>query len=202
MPLMRLQDFSSIWLLLSRERDNTVVTLTVLFYIFVLLFAIIGAMRGWAKEILVTFSVILSLFLITVLETYVGIVKNTIVKAGGTPLFWMEATILILLVFFGYQTPNIRGIAGARFARERLQDVLLGFLLGAFNGYLVVGSLWWFMDNAGYPYPNIVMPPVAGTPMGDAALRMLNYMPPEWLVIPWIYFAVGLAFLFVIIVFI
>jgi hypothetical protein len=176
-----------------------VVSLTVIFWIFVFLFAIIGALRGWAKELLVTFSVVLSIFIITVLETYVGVVKN-MVKTGGTPLFWFETVILLLMSFFGYQTPNIRAIAGARFARERLQDILLGFLLGAFNGYLMVGTLWFFLAQAKYPF-NLVTPPIPGTPLGDAALRILQYVAPQWLVIPWIYFAVMVAFIFVLIVF-
>ena len=178
------------------------VTLNVVFWMFIVLFAVIGAMRGWAKELMVTFSIFLALFLIVVLETYVGIIRNTIVAQGGRPLFWLRATIILLLVFFGYQTPNLRAIAGARFARERLQDTLLGFILGAVNGYLTVGTLWFYLDAANYPFPDIISPPLGGTPMGEAAFRLLNIMPPSWLTIPWIYFAVGLGFLFVLIVFV
>lgn len=177
------------------------VSLTVLFWMFIILFAVIGAMRGWAKETLVTFSIILSLFIITVLETYVGIVRNTIVATGGKPLFWFRAIIVLMLVFFGYQTPNIRALAGARFARERLQDTLLGFLIGAFNGYMIVGTLWWVLNAAAYPF-DVITPPLPGDRYYDEAVRLLGMLPPEWLTIPWIYFAVGVAFLFVIIVFI
>lgn len=172
------------------------VGLNVIFWMYVILFALIGGMRGWAKELMVTFSLVLSLFVINVLETYVGFVKNSLVAEGGTQLFWMRVAILMLLVFFGYQSPNIPAIAGARFARERLQDTLLGFIIGALNGYLVVGTLWWFLDAAGYPYPEIVSSPP------EAIRQIVEVLPPEWLVIPWIYFAVGVAFLFVIIVFI
>jgi hypothetical protein len=175
-------------------------SLTVVFYMYLLLFAIIGSMRGWAKEILVTFAVVLALFIITVLETYVSVVKR-VAGAGGQPLFWLEITTIILLVFFGYQTPNIRAIAGARFARERLQDVLLGFMIGGFNGYLTVGSIWWYLNQAGYPFP-IIQAPKPGDPYFEAAARLITILPPEWLTIPWIYFAVGVAFLFVIVVFI
>lgn len=175
-------------------------SLTVVFYMYLLLFAIIGSMRGWAKEILVTFAIILALFIIIVLETYVGVVKR-IADVGGQPLFWLEITTIVLLVFFGYQTPNIRAIAGARFARERLQDVLLGFMIGGFNGFLTVGSIWWYLDQAKYPFP-IIQAPQPGDPYYEAALRLIAILPPEWLTIPWIYFAVGVAFLFVIVVFI
>ena len=178
------------------------VSLTVIFWMYVILFAIIGAMRGWVKELMVTFSVVLGLFLIIVLETYVGVVRDTLFSSGGKTLFWFRSTIIILLVFFGYQTPNIRALAGARFARERLQDTLLGFMIGALNGYLTVGTIWWYLNAAGYPYPDIIAPPQPNTQMGEAAMRILAWLPPDWLTIPWIYFAVGLAFLFVIIVFI
>ena len=177
------------------------VSLYVLFWMFIVLFAIIGAMRGWAKELMVTFSVVLGLFVVTVLETYVGIVRNSIAAAGGVSQFWMRMTIIVMLVFFGYQTPNIKALQGARFAREHLQDTLLGFLLGAFNGYLVVGSLWWFLHKAGYPF-EAILPLQPGFPQYEAALRVIELLPPEWLTIPWIYFAVGVAFLFIIIVFI
>jgi hypothetical protein len=178
------------------------VSLTVIFWMYVILFAVIGAMRGWAKELIVTFSVVLSLFIITVLENFVPMIMRTIAAAGPGMQFWVHATIIILLVFFGYQTPNIRAVAGARFARERLQDTLLGFMLGALNGYLAVGSIWWFMHNAGYPFPNIVFPPAPNTPMWTSIERMISLMPPDWLVPPYIYFAVMVAFLFVIVVFI
>jgi uncharacterized membrane protein required for colicin V production len=175
------------------------VTLNFFFFFLILLFGIIGAMRGWAKELLVTFSVILSIFIINVLERYVPAVYQTI-AGQGTTQFWLRALIVILLVFFGYQTPNIGRLAGTRFVREKFQDSLLGFFLGAFNGYLIAGTLWLFLHNAGYPFPYITAP-VPGTPPGDAALRILAWLPPRWLGPPVVYFAIAIAFLFVIIVF-
>jgi hypothetical protein len=178
------------------------VSLTFFFYCFVVLLASVGAMRGWAKEMLVTFSAILSLFIITVLERYVPIVRDSFAIQGSVAQFWMRFFILIVLVFFGYQTPNFPKIDSARFARERLQDTLLGLFLGALNGYLVVGTIWYFMFEAGYPFSKYITAPVPGTPGGDAAIQLLTYMAPQWLGIPSIYFAIGLAFIFVFVVFI
>jgi hypothetical protein len=174
------------------------VSLTVIFWMYVILFAIIGAMRGWAKELLVTFSLVLSLFIITLLVEFVSPIR----ALTGGAYFWIRAIIVLLLVFFGYQTPQIRAIAGARFARERLQDVLLGLILGAVNGYLVVGTIWYFMHVAGYPFAPYFTPPQAGDPLADQALALINRMPPAILDPPWVYFAVALAFLFVVVVFI
>jgi hypothetical protein len=84
--------------------------------------------------------------------------------------------------------------------RERLQDTLLGLVLGAINGYLIIGTLWYFMHLAGYPLsPFISAPP--DNDLGRPALALINWLPPRWLGIPYIYFAVIIAFIFVIIVF-
>ncbi len=176
------------------------VSLSFLFFFLVFFFAIIGAMRGWAKELLVTFSVVLSIFLITVLTRYVPVVYNSFAQPGTKSQFWLSTIILVVLVFFGYQTPNLPRIGGSRFVRERLQDTLLGLFLGAVNGYLIVGTLWFFLEQSNYPFEYIT-PPQVGTAMGDAAIRLLPWLAPRWLSVPTIYFAVALSFLFVIVVF-
>ncbi|MFO7584300.1 MAG: hypothetical protein R6W69_06180 [Anaerolineales bacterium] len=91
------------------------VSLTFLFWMLVILFGIIGAMRGWAKELLVAFSMILALTLLRLIETFVPFVRNMMpldqIKVEGafvppvdSTIFWMRVIIVILLVFFGYQT--------------------------------------------------------------------------------------------------
>jgi uncharacterized membrane protein required for colicin V production len=177
------------------------VSLPFFFMFCLVLFGTIGAMRGWAKEMLVTFSVVLASFILSVLERYVPFVRDSFAAQGSLPQFWLRFVILVLLVFFGYQTPNLSRIAGARFAREKLQDTLLGLVLGVFNGYLVVGTLWYFMYQANYPFPNYILPPDPATKMGQAALAVYPWLPPQWLGIPTVYFAVAIAFVFVLVVF-
>lgn len=176
------------------------ISLTLAFWLFVFFFAFVGAMRGWAKELLVTFSVILANFILTVLRENVAAIRPFLAQPGSVS-FWANSVILMALAFFGYQTPNIPKLAGTKFAREKLQDTLFGAVIGAFNGYLVVGSLWFFLKEAGYPFA-MISPPIAGTPAGDQALRLIEMLPPEWLVSPVVYFAVAIAFAFVVIVFI
>ncbi len=177
------------------------VYLNFIFICFVILFAIIGAMRGWAKEMMVTASAVLALFIITVLETYVKGISQTFAVAGSTAQFWMRVAIVILLTFFGYQTPNLPRIGGERFARERLQDSMLGIFLGALNGYLIVGSIWYFLSQANYQAISYIIPPDPTTIPGQAAIKLLAWMAPAWLGVPFIYFAIALSFIFVIVVF-
>jgi uncharacterized membrane protein required for colicin V production len=177
------------------------VYLNFIFICFVILFAVIGAMRGWAKEMMVTASAVLALFIITVLETYVKGLTQSFAEPGSTSQFWMRVAIISILAFFGYQTPNLPKIGGERFARERFQDSLLGVFLGALNGYLIIGSIWYFLDQANYQAIQYIIPPDAGTPQGQAAIKLLAYMAPAWMGVPLIYFAMALVFIFVIVVF-
>ena len=181
--------------------------LSAIFWMFIVLFGIIGAMRGWAKELLVTFSVILTLFITNVLENLLPVVGPALTRSPEID-FWIRTGLLIGLVFFGYQSPSIPRLAGTnRFVRERLQDSLLGFLLGSINAYLFVGTLLWYLQKAyelmGEQYPiGFIIPPDPTSPIGIAYFDLLKRLPPVWLNGVGIYVAVALAFTFVLIVFI
>jgi hypothetical protein len=181
------------------------VTLTFFFWFFVVMSAIIGAMRGWAQELLVAFSIILGLFIITVLglapvvRDMVGIGfidanRNAIPIAPTT--FWIRSAIIIALTFFGYQTPRIQSkrIQAATTRTGRLQDTLLGVIVGGINGYLFIGTLWFFLIQADY-FPAFVSPPE-----GTSAQQIIGLLPPFLLSGNSIFFAVALAFAFVVIV--
>jgi len=174
------------------------VSLAFVFWMYVFLFAIIGGMRGWAKEMLVSFSVILALTFSTLLTNYVPFIRD-MQKDSKVLYFWLLTFILFLLVFFGYQSPNISRFA-AKMTREKLQDVILGAVIGALNGYLIAGTIWLYMSDAGYPFTNIITAPTGN--IATAANSMLYYMAPKLLGIPGIYFAVVIAFIFVLVVFI
>jgi len=175
-------------------------SLTVVFWMYVILFAIIGGMRGWAKEIMVSCSVILALTFITLLDHYVPFVRDILQKDSKALYFLLRTIILVLLVFFGYQTPNIQRIS-AKMTREKLEHIIMGAVIGAINGYMIAGTIWFYMYQADYPF-HLISAPDQTSAVGKAAAALLQYMPPRWLGIPGIYFAVVIAFIFVIVVFI
>jgi len=171
------------------------VSIFFVFYLLIILFGFIGAMRGWAKEILVIASLILALALITVLENLVPFLGDLLLRSGEKTQFWVHALLVGVLVFFGYQTPNLPTFAG-KSRNDRIQDSLLGFFLGAINGYLVVGTLWFFLDKAHYPFPTFQINP------GDPNIvKIISLTAPSVLTGPTVYIAVVLAFIFVVVVF-
>ena len=172
------------------------VNLIYIFWMYVILFAVIGAMRGWAKELLVSFSVILALALNHLMQKYIPMFQ----AVDGKSLFWIRSWITVGLVYFGYQTVGSIGALSGKARKEKLQDALFGGVMGAINGYLVVGTVWSYLHDANYPFPGIFYPPTEAISLEIA--RMMAWMPPHAFGEPGIYFAVMIAFVFVIVVFV
>ncbi len=174
-------------------------SLIYVFWMYVILFAVIGMLRGWAKELLVAFSVILALALNHVLRKYIPIVEG--LPDNSTSLFWILTLVLVALVFFGYQTVAFVPHLQSKANRERLQDALFGAVLGAVNGYLIAGTLLFYIVQTNYQaFPNVILAPTDQT--AQAVQTLMTYMPPHLLGEPGIYFAVILAFIFVIVVYV
>ena len=165
----------------------------------ILLFGIIGGLRGWAKELLVCFSVVLARFIEMVLITHVPVLNTSLQNLASTDArtwLYVRSMLFIIVISFGYATTIISAILGSRARKEKLQDSLLGFFLGAINGFLVIGMLWGFLHAKGYDLWGITAPT---TPQ---ALGIIPYLPIEWLEGPTLLVAVAVAFAFVLIVFI
>lgn len=169
------------------------------FFGLVLLFGIIGGLRGWAKELLVSFSVILARFIEMVLVEHVPVISGSLqaLRADDAKTwFYVRAMLFVVIVAFGYATTIISTMLGTRARKEKLQDTLLGFFLGGINGFLIIGILWGFLHVKEYGMWGITAP---STPQ---ALGIIPYLPLEWMQGPALLVAVAIAFAFVLIVFI
>jgi len=174
-------------------------SLVYVLWMYVVLFAVIGMLRGWAKELLVAFSVIVALTLNHVLRKYVPMVQQ--LSDDSVSLFWVLSLVLIALVFFGYQTVALIPHLQSKATRERLQDALFGIIVGGINGYLISGSVLFYLAQTNYEaLPNAVLAPTQDA--AGALQSLMAYLPPHLLGEPAIYFAVILCFVFVIVVYI
>ncbi|MCH8875743.1 MAG: hypothetical protein IIA89_02835 [Chloroflexi bacterium] len=175
------------------------ISLTVLFGLLVTIFGIIGAMRGWAKELLVTSAIVLGLFLNSILASYIQPYQTLMVTAPPGTILSMQAGVLLLLAFFGYQTPKIQALQ-PKLVRERFEEILLGGFMGLLNGFLLVGSIWFYLHQTGYATTDLVIAPEGE--LAEQIEGLMAYMPPSLLPIPHVFFAVGVVFVFIIVVFV
>jgi hypothetical protein len=141
-----------------------------LWIILTLLFAVIGVVRGFLKELGVTVVLIATLFgldrLIPLLEQLIrdgklqgiGLKPFTNTPATDQPTHLLLMVIFQLLVlaavFIAYQ--------GETLAYEGSNPkfpvgMLLGGLVGGVNGYLITGTLWWLLDHYQYPVSSTIV---------------------------------------------
>lgn len=142
--------------------------LVTLVWAFIAFFSFLGLQRGWTKEIISMSGIILGLFALHQFDTAI----RTDLLATFTPdiKFFVQTAIFLIIVFFAYQTRALVG-ADARGGdgRDALQTKVLGAIVGAINGYLVSGSVWYFLHiNADpttgvYPLDPFIVAPTVGS---------------------------------------
>ena len=194
------------------------ISLGTTFWILVAFFGLIGALRGWTKEVIATSGLILSLFALNQFGTLLFSLSGSSpdVTAGAISperrQFYILAAIHLVITFFSYQGPVVAGrrISERLRVRDNFQNILLGLIVGSMNGYLIVGSLWSFLEyklvaatewkrlDPGIPYPFDVATIIR--PALDSDLYALLGSMPIPILAPYLPYLVVVVFLFVIVV--
>jgi hypothetical protein len=157
-----------------------------LFAILIVVMGIIGAVRGFLKELGVTLVLIATLFaldrLIPIINGFINSGGFGFLGLGPVPetqstdnlLFVLFALMMVAAAYIAYQGEtlsyegkNPTGIVGS----------LLGFLIGAVNGYLLFGTLWWLMNFYQYPFDLVATP----LPQGAQDIIASGLLPLELL---------------------
>lgn len=173
------------------------ISLYVLFWVFIFVFAFIGTVRQRHKELLVIPAVVTALLLIILLETFIPYLREGLTTRSS---FWFRIAVLTSLSVAGYLAPNfIQKIKPLKIRRKRLDDILFGFIFGAINGYLIIGSAWYFLVDAGYPFAWVTAPEQV-TAAGQNTSRLIELLPPQWLGTPIIYFATAVSIILAMVV--
>jgi len=187
-------------------------SLSTLFWLMIFFFGLIGSLRGWTREVIATSGLVLSLFAV---NQFGALLLGFWPESQSIPLerqqFYVLSGIHLLITFFSYQGPTIAGSRlGDRLrVRDNFQDKLLGFIVGAGNGYLIVGTLWslleyrviaagqWLRLDPGMVYP--FDPTMLVRPVGDSVTTLMTRLPLP-LLAPYLPILLVIVFLFVIIV--
>ncbi|TVR24802.1 MAG: CvpA family protein [Anaerolineaceae bacterium] len=148
------------------------IQLSVFMWAMILLFGYIGFVRGLSKELISSSGIILGLF---ALFQFDDVINDLLISVPDAQAFVFRALIFAVIVFFAYQTRALigedakketKGSTGGG-GRGELQANALGALLGGVNGYLIWGTLWYFMHINDYPLAPGIVAPLQGTASAD-----------------------------------
>jgi hypothetical protein len=133
-------------------------------------FGIMGYLRGWQREFIVTFAVLLLGFAVFHFDS---LLRTIFFGINHDTLFSFQMIALILVVFYAYNAKvNLGGTRTRRDSRD-MRDNMIGVLVGGLNGYLIGGTFWYFLDINQYPLETFFLAPAANSPSAQA----LGWMP-------------------------
>lgn len=153
------------------------IELVVLVWAMAFFFAYVGSLRGWTKEVISMGGIILALF---ALHHFDPLIRQVLLIGLPADQVWLiQSALFVTIVFFAYQTRALAERIGRRDeGRDPLQSRALGGIVGLINGYMIGGTIWYFMDinrpvpGGPYPLDPFVVAPTPGS-ASEAALSTL-----------------------------
>lgn len=139
-----------------------------LMWILAIFFGMIGFMRGWNREIIALAGILLGMFALFQLD---ALIRGVLLL--GFPrnqAFLIQIGIFLVIVFFSYQN---RTFVSDRQVKLDTQEGILGAFVGFVNGYVIGGSLWYFIDINEYPFAPHIIAPAINSPSAER----IGYMP-------------------------
>jgi uncharacterized membrane protein required for colicin V production len=172
-----------------------VVPIEFVWLIILLLFGLIGVVRGFLRELGVTMVMVILLFAATFFESKITPALTKVAAqlapddaATVQAAFWVAAIVVTAFVSYHGETLSFKGspIGG-------VLGVFVNLSVGLVNGYLIVGSIWFYLDRLRYPLLNI-----SEQSLSPLARSLIPMLPPKLLAPYFIYIALFLVLMRVI----
>ena len=163
-----------------------------IFWISIILFSLLGGLRGWTSEMLLMSFQIFGLgavFLISFFWPDFGITFSI-------PYIDTVIIIMTLLLF------SIIGLLSVKLIRNFFlmnyrsvfENLLLGLFLGAVNGYFYIGNIGYYLSKQVFFNEIFSRSP--------QIIELINLSPPIWMQPPVIFISIGISIVFLLVNFI
>lgn len=161
----------------------------VFFGAMLVIFGLIGLSRGFLKELGVTLPMMFLLFFLNQFSQQLDTGMAKAVQASGRVQIasqqglvqcWLYIALLVLAAFVSYSGETL---AYGGTPLRGPQSIVLGTLTGLLNGYLIVGSIWYYMDKFNYP---IAFMGFSVNNLSSLAQSIIPYLPLNFLGAPFL----------------
>ena len=147
----------------------------VVFLVIMLLFGVIGIVRGVAKELGVTVMLLIALMALELMYSMFAAritqLLNQVfgISPASVPTFLAVCSVgfLMLVTFISYQGMTL-------VFPIKSTSWFFGLGIGLINGYLFAGSIWYYLQTAGWPLLKSVVKPE----YSQLNQTLINLMPP------------------------
>ncbi len=137
------------------------VSLFGMLWVCAIFFGVVGLMRGLRREVVALGGIVLATFGLYQLDV---LLRGTfLASAPRDQAFFVQAGLFTVMVYFAYQTRSFGGDDRDGPRNNRFQDAVLGGVVGAINGYLIWGAIWYFLDINDYPLSGLIAAPAPGS---------------------------------------
>jgi len=173
------------------------------FFLVVAIFALIGAVRGVARELGVTLMLLVGLMVLLLIDQYllddiyrfldvlfpgnVGLQKSIVALA--------YCAFMVLIAYISYEGrtlsfSSIPIISDLVKSSGGTAGTFAGLVTGAVNGYLLAGTIWYYLACADWPLTRIT------EPFSDIYYAISAILPPN--IFKWYYVVVLVVLLLII----
>ena len=141
---------------------------------------LIGLAQGYARELGRTMIIFVAIFLLLYVEDKLNPILNSVwrlvfsAEDQGAQQFFLSnfyLVIFIITIFAGY-AGRVITFSGQQWPMP--QGAILSCLVGAINGYLISGSLWYYQHIYGYPLATLGW---IDTNLSPIAVELVRYLP-------------------------
>jgi hypothetical protein len=143
--------------------------------------ALIGLARGYKRELGSTLIILVAIFVLTFFEERIigvfTLIGDRVLTVVGTQselrnLLLMAAfqVVFVVIVFAGYAGRTLEFPGSPAPAPL---GTFFDLSVGALNGYLVAGTLWYYLDRFNYPAQSLGLIQLPLTPTGQSMVALL-----------------------------
>lgn len=146
------------------------------FITLVVVFGVVGWVRTFPKELGVTLPVLFGMYILVKFDQRLLALMNQVYEFRGTPdegfiIFNIYLIFMLFITLISYEGETLDFSGSPPLG---ITGTLLNIGSGLFNGYLVVGTIWFYLDELDYPIRGLGL---FEPPLSDLAAALVRWLP-------------------------
>ena len=146
------------------------------FLTLILIFGVVGWIRTFPKELGVTIPVLFGMYILVKFNQRILDLIDLVYEFQGTPgegliIFNIYLIFMLFITLISYEGETLAFAGGSA---PGPVGIMLDIGSGLFNGYLIIGTVWYYLDELNYPISGLGL---FSPPLSRFAERLIELLP-------------------------